>query len=103
MALHFSTRRLLHVAFCILSPLGLLFPWVVFGGVQAYDWVEWLTKYPDFGPINLEVGLGILCMLVCSLLPFGFGMYYIFGKVLRRNILVMLLVAELVFFLPVFT
>jgi hypothetical protein len=89
--------------------LGLLFPWAVVPshiGFATGGWsffLEWLTKYPNFGPINLEVGLGILFVVVCSLLPFGFGAYLVFAKTPRRRVLVMLLVAELVFFLPVLT
>lgn len=52
----------------LLSPLSVVLPWasvpanIGLGLANFAFFVEWLTKYPNFGPINYEVLLGILCM-----------------------------------------
>lgn len=59
----------------LLAPLSVAFPWTVtpshfgveFGGFGFF--VEWLTKYPTLGPINVEVLLGLLGILGCAFLP----------------------------------
>ncbi len=59
----------------LLAPLAVCFPWTVapshlgvaFGEFAFF--LHWLTKYPDWGSVNREVLLGILCVLGCAFLP----------------------------------
>jgi hypothetical protein len=65
---------------CFLAPLALLYPWTVapshLGGIGwggAGFFLHWLTKYPDFGPVNIEVLVGIAAILCLGFLPVIFG------------------------------
>ncbi len=59
----------------LLAPVSVCFPWaavpshlgVAFGELPLF--LEWLTRYPNRGSINVEVLLGILCILGCAFLP----------------------------------
>lgn len=72
---------------CFLAPTALLHPWslapsnlpggVGWGGVTLFS--NWLTKYPNFGPVNIEVLAGLGAVLVLGVLPVVFA-----GLVLRR-------------------
>jgi hypothetical protein len=59
----------------LLAPLAVCFPWTVapdhlgLGFGEFGFFLHWLTKYPSQGPINVEVLLGILCVLGCAFLP----------------------------------
>ena len=77
------SSRLRFAAFlvpCFLAPLALLYPWTIapshlsgisWGGARFF--LHWLTKYPNFGPVNLEVLAGIAAMLCLGFLPVLFG------------------------------
>jgi hypothetical protein len=63
-----------------MAPLALLYPWTIapshlsgigWGGARFF--LHWLTKYPNFGPVNLEVLAGIAAMLCLGFLPVLFG------------------------------
>ena len=81
---------------CILAPLAVLNAWtlapgpgVCYGGYGYF--IHWLTKYPNFGPINIEVLLGIICVLVSSLVPAVFAAYVLSEHHRRIVILALLL------------
>lgn len=65
----------------MLAPLALIYPWaaipghmgVAFGRPRFF--LHWLTKYPNLGPINYEVLLGILRILAASFVPAAFAIY----------------------------
>ncbi len=87
-------RRLAALSPCCLAPLAILGAWTVapgpgYGGFGYF--LHWLTKYPNFGPINIEVLIGILCVLLSSLLPAAFASYAITQR--PRRLLVLALVA----------
>ncbi len=60
---------------CSTAPLALLFPWAVAAGPVpgAYAgmpyFLGWLTRYPNFGPVNIEVLAGTAAMLATGFLP----------------------------------
>lgn len=75
-------RRLAALSPCSLAPLAILNAWTLAPGFPyAYGgygfFIHWLTKYPNFGPINFEVFLGIACVLLSSFLPALFASYAI--------------------------
>jgi hypothetical protein len=62
--------------FLSLAPFAWLYPWALVpphfpglavGGPEFFK--EWLVKYPNLGPVNFEVLLGILCILGLGVLP----------------------------------
>ncbi len=93
------------LAQCSLTPLGLLAAWTVAPGLFSYGgakyFIDWLTKHPNFGPLNGEVLLGTICIIGASLSP------VIFSKVSLRDAgssgrdSRAALVVHLVFYLPV--
>jgi hypothetical protein len=88
--------RLAALSPCWLAPLAILNAWTLAPGFPyAYGgygfFLHWLTKYPNFGPINLEVFLGIVCVLLSSLLPAVFASYAITQR--PRRLAVLALVA----------
>ena len=61
---------------CFLAPTSVLGPWHAGLGLGGFEFfLVWLTKYPDQGPVNLEVLLGILCVLGAGAMPVVFGLY----------------------------
>lgn len=69
-----TLQRISILTFCSLAPLAILNAWTLaprgpygFGGYGYF--LHWLTRYPNFGSINLEVFLGIVCVIISSFLP----------------------------------
>lgn len=64
---------------CSAAPLALLYPWAVAPGVPPGAFVElpyflgWLTRYPNLGPVNIEVLAGIGALLATAYLPVVVG------------------------------
>jgi hypothetical protein len=65
---------------CLLAPASLLAPWVVvpsklpgvgLGGMAYF--FNWAVKYPNLGFINLQVSLGIFCLVGVALVPLAFA------------------------------
>ena len=66
---------------CLLSPLVVVPAWTTTAGplpgvglANFGFFVGWLTRYPNLGPINYEVLLGIVCVLGTAILPALFGL-----------------------------
>ena len=92
-------RRLAVLSPCWLAPLAILNAWTLapgfpyaYGGYRFF--VHWLTKYPNFGPINIDVLLGIVCVLLSSFIPALFASYAVTPRP-RRLALLALLAIEL--------
>jgi hypothetical protein len=94
------------LSICALTPFAVMYPWVAtpdnigmsYGGYRFF--LEWLTKYPNFGPINSEVLLGMACVVLASFIP----AVYCYGKAFEkyhRTIIVLLLLVEVAAYLPV--
>lgn len=70
---------------CLLAPLATIYPWAVVpshlgmavGGLPLF--LGWLTRYPNFGPVNGEILLGIGCVLGASAMP------VLFAELARRR------------------
>jgi uncharacterized membrane protein YhaH (DUF805 family) len=90
---------------CALTPLSLLYPWVVVPGNLGMSYggygffLEWLTKYPNFGAVNIEVFIGIGCVLFSSLLPAIICAMYTFKR--HRKVIIALTIIEIAAYLPV--
>lgn len=89
-------RRFAMLSPCVLAPLAVLHAWTVglkapgtFGGFCFF--LHWLTKYPNLGPVNWEVLLGILCVLGSSFIPALFALYAVSRA--PRRLVVLILVA----------
>lgn len=91
---------------CVLAPLGLLYPWVItpgnlpgisVGGLEFF--ITWASKYPDVGPVNIKVLLGILCMFLSAVLPVAFAFYARAHQ--KKAYLLMLAISYLVVYIPV--
>ncbi len=84
----------------LLAPLALLYPWTAapghlgmeLGGPELFR--HWLTKYPNLGPVNFQVLLGILCILGASVAPAILAIHRLMGG--HRRVLVLLLAAATV-------
>ena len=93
------------LSICSLTPFSAMYPWVIspghlgigFGGFNFF--IEWLTKYPDFWKINIEVLIGIICFITASFVPGIFSCIYVRKK--SRGILALLAIVEIVFYAPV--
>ena len=86
-------RRLASLSPCVLAPLAVLSVWTLAPGPGYGGWgffLHWLTKYPNFGPINIEVFLGIVCVLLSSFLPAVFAGYAITQRPRRLAVLTLL-------------
>lgn len=86
-------RRLASLSPCFLAPLAVLSAWTPTPGPGYGGWgffLHWLTKYPNFGPINIEVFLGIVCVLLSALLPAVFAGYAITQHPRRLSVLALL-------------
>lgn len=70
---------------CALTPLAALGPWTVaashLGVAPAHFpfFVSWLSRYPNFGPVNLDVFLGTGAMLGACAMPTFFTWYALFS------------------------
>lgn len=66
---------LIRVIAALGAVLGLGFPWATVPthmgiGVGGFPlFLDWLTKYPNFGPLNRDIFLGMVCVIGCSSLP----------------------------------
>ena len=87
-------------------PLSVIYPWTVAAGGLGPAaggfpfFIDWLTKYPNWGPINYEVLLGILCVLGASSIPVAFAMYYVLARPPRMWVLGTILALDLIAFIP---
>ena len=98
--------RLAVLAPCFLAPLSILHVWAIvpspmgvgLGGLQTF--LHWLTKYPNWGPVNMEILLGILCVLGAGATPVGFGLAALKPKV-HRWVLVLLAIGWAIPFVTV--
>jgi hypothetical protein len=99
-------RRLAALSPCLIATLSVLYPWTVapgkgFPAVGGFSYfIGWLTKYPNWGPINYEVLLGILCMLGASSIPVAFALYHVQARPPRAGVLGTILLLDLVAFIP---
>lgn len=62
------------VAASAAAPVALFYPWTVatrFPGAvgELSFFLRWLTRYPNFGPINIEVLAGIAAILATGFIP----------------------------------
>lgn len=71
-----------------------------FGGFEYF--VHWLTKYPDFGPVNIKILAGMLCILGTFFIPAFFSVYSAAVKKPRLLHLFFFMVAYLVVYTAVF-
>jgi hypothetical protein len=92
---------------CFLAPFALWYPWVITGGhtYPGYGgflyFMEWLTKHPNLGPINIQVFIGIICVIALALLPSFYANQALSEKP-RAGVLLLLLSLCLIAFAPVF-
>lgn len=102
-----SVRRSLSLVPALLAPASLLFPWAVVPGhlglglAGARYFVHWLTKYPSLGPINWQVGAGIVCVLGCAWLPVVFAAYVLRARAPSTVRVTALAVACVAVYVPV--
>lgn len=59
---------------CAAAPVALVYPWAVatrFPGAvgDVSYFLGWLTRYPNFGPVNIEVLAGIAAVVTTGFLP----------------------------------
>jgi len=102
-----STDFWLHL--CFLAPFALWYPWVItrgsgggnagFGGFLYF--VEWLSKHPNFAGVNIQVLIGLACMLAVSLLPAIYAFHALSEKP-RMGMLLTIYSVCLIAFMPVF-
>jgi hypothetical protein len=92
---------------CVVSPFFIMGHWVMSsshmgigsGGIE-YFW-SWLTRYPNFGPVNYEIALGILCVLSSHIIPFIYAaIRLVFGKT-NIWLFTLFFFTELIFYIPV--
>ena len=94
--------------FCFFGIPTLFFTWAMVPGnlglsfASAPYFFQWLTKYPNFGPIHLMVGLGILCKFFSSILPAIFAIYWISTSHKKKRWSYILFFTNLIFYVPVF-
>jgi hypothetical protein len=92
---------------CAVTPLSVMYPWVAapdnmgmgFGGYAFF--LDWLTKYPNFLRINIEVLLGIICVILSSMVPAVFCYLYTSGKPYQKGLFILAFI-EISTFIPVF-
>lgn len=92
---------------CALAPLFLACPWVVapshlgpaLGSARFF--VGWLTRYPNLGPINLEVLLGMGAVLGTCAVPAALAAYVALAPTPRRWVPPLLAGLQLVAYVPV--
>jgi len=103
-----GTAQLALLCPCFLAPLSIVYPWTVapthlgvgYGGFTFF--LRWLTKYPNLGPVNYEVLLGMLCVLGSSSMPVLFAAYTLYRKAPTIAVSAFILLASLVPFVPAF-
>lgn len=102
-------RRVLFTLGAWLAPLALFLPWyaepALNGGFAFGGWAffrRWLVKYPTLGPINWEVGLGIVCVVGSAALSLAFAAYTTLAPTPQRRVQLALFVALIVLYAPVF-
>jgi hypothetical protein len=91
---------------CALTPLSLIYPWVAapgnigigYGGYVFF--LDWLLKYPNFANINIEVFIGLLCVLLSSSIPAIYCYLYV-SKKRYQKVLLLLVFIEIAAYLPV--
>lgn len=91
---------------CFLTPFALIYPWVITGSTApGYGgflyFMEWLTKNPNAGPVNIQVFIGILCMISIAFIP-SFYAYQALSHKPRTSWLLALFSVGLIAFTPVF-
>jgi hypothetical protein len=90
-----------------MAPLGVIPSWVVapshFGMTSGSlgFFLGWLTRYPNLGPINSEVLLGILCVLGSGAIPAAFGLYCLTKRDRSWVVLGLFMASQLVAYVPV--
>ena len=92
---------------CALAPLGVLAPWVVAPshvgiGVGNFGFfLHWMTRYPNLGPINGEVLLGMGAVLGASTMPSLLAAHAWFAHPSRARTTAVLVLLHLVAYVPV--
>jgi hypothetical protein len=92
---------------CFLAPFALWYPWVVthgsghadYGGVLYF--MQWLTKHPNVGPVNIQILIGMVCMIAITVLPAVYAFHALSDKPRMGTLLVLYSVCLLAF-VPVF-
>lgn len=92
---------------CFLAPLAVIYPWAVVPGNLGVGlagfqfFLVWLNKYPNAGPVNIQVMLGIICVILACWLPTLFAFIYsVQSRTLNRK-LVILCGAQIVIMVPI--
>jgi hypothetical protein len=91
---------------CFLAPFALWYPWVItngsndpgYGGFLYF--VQWLSKHPNVGPVNIQVLIGMLCMLAISVLPSVYAFHALSDRPRMGRLLVLYSIG-LMAFVPV--
>lgn len=106
----FVLRRTLSSDFwlylCFLAPFALWYPWVITGGSTdpgyggVLHFMTWLTKNPNFGSVNLQVLIGIVCMIAITVLPPVYAFHALSDKPHMGRLLVIYSIC-LIAFMPV--
>lgn len=91
---------------CFLAPFALWYPWVITGSKnQGYGgilyFMQWVSKHPNFGPFNIQVLIGIFCMIAIAVLPAVYAFHALSDKP-RMSRLLLLYSICLIAFMPVF-
>jgi hypothetical protein len=92
---------------CFLAPFALWYPWVItsgstdpgYGGFLYF--MEWLTKNPNLGAVNLQVLIGIICMITTTVLPPVYAFHALSDKPHMSRLLLLFSIC-LIAFMPVF-
>ena len=92
---------------CFLAPFALWYPWVItsgsadpgYGGILHF--MEWLTKNPNAGGVNIQVLVGIICKITITVLPPIFAFHALSDKPVMSRLLVIYSIC-LIAFMPVF-
>jgi len=66
-----------------------------------FFFLHWLTKYPNFGPINYEIALGMICIFLNHFLPLLFIFIILIFKNRKSILLLIILILDLIAYLPV--
>ncbi|WP_455212060.1 hypothetical protein [Kaarinaea lacus] len=92
---------------CFLAPFALWYPWVITGGSTdpgyggILHFMEWLTKNPNVGPVNIQVLIGVICMITITALPPVYAFHALSEKPVMGRLLVLYSIC-LIAFTPVF-